>query len=146
MIHIRRKHTEIRKKVAEGLKNNGSFIDNFLRNIGLARIHEYEADLRWVFEEMNRHKINPYGQIMLMEKLKAWEENRGYHAKDVAHGDIGDRALTTESVFFFLPLDSLSITLRQYQKLVVSTPGRCRNLKKAGFGAQIWPLEEQIEA
>jgi predicted unusual protein kinase regulating ubiquinone biosynthesis (AarF/ABC1/UbiB family) len=110
-IHIKRKHAEIRLKIEEENQKNENkrFRDIILGEIGMSRLNEYDADLRWVVEEFNKRKINPLGEVVFLERLDSYEKSKmGYHAKSLSHGSLQDRQLNIDNIFYFLDLTSLS--------------------------------------
>ncbi|MBI4970814.1 MAG: M48 family metalloprotease, partial [Candidatus Omnitrophica bacterium] len=107
-MHIKRKHAEVQENL-ERITYTQNSIDFFLKSTGIARLQEYQADLGWMVEELNKRHINPLGQLVFFERLGERQKGRlGGGGKDLEHGALEDRALNTESIFYFLDLKTLS--------------------------------------
>ncbi len=112
--HIKGNNSLIIKKLQETLSQEKSLspdeiVQQVLRIIGVHRLQEYEADLRWMFEESKQLHVNPLAQVVLLEKLKHFSEGHfGEEPSDLIHGSSLDRILNTESIFYFFDLHTLS--------------------------------------
>lgn len=109
--HARRTHAQVQLQQFESaLKDKDrSIISAVVQQIGLRRLHEYDADLRWMFDKAHPVNVNPWGQVVFQERLYDHEKTYlGGHALDFTHGTLQDRALNTESLFYLMDLNTLS--------------------------------------
>ena len=133
VFHIKKRHAEITTTILKNAKETEASPGNILLLlVGLSRAQEYEADLGWILQEMRKKKINPYGQIVLFEKMEALEESQS-NGVDLTHGSIQDRALNTDSLLFYIPIDTLTHDLTKIPEgLTTTLPGN-KDFKRLGF-------------
>jgi len=106
-IHIRRKHNEMREVQLKRITDD--IVREILAPIGITRIFELEADMRWVFGEFDKFNVNPLGLATFSERYAILQENT--HVREswnFTHGSMQDRALNMESIFYFFDLETLS--------------------------------------
>ncbi|MBP7056818.1 MAG: M48 family metalloprotease, partial [Candidatus Omnitrophica bacterium] len=110
VIHFKRRHSEAREGVLRETEGRG-FVGRNLSMLGLLRTQEQEADLRWMFEEVEGYNINPLGLAMFFNKL-GWDMERLWDREGAVesptHGSSKDRALTMETLFHLRDFARLS--------------------------------------
>ena len=74
--------------------------------MGLSRLQEYEADLRWMVDELKGHQVNPLGLLSFVERLDEYQKKYFKGAPDIAHGFLEDRGLNIVD-FYFLDIASV---------------------------------------
>ncbi len=88
-------------------QRNGLTLDSIkagLRQISIARAHEYEADLRGALVDMEEANLNPLGYKIFLEKLYKLDTG-GY---GITHGSSMDRALNISSAVHMVDLRSIA--------------------------------------
>ncbi|MDD4352028.1 MAG: AarF/UbiB family protein [Candidatus Gracilibacteria bacterium] len=102
-IHVSREHLKHLLKVSE--KSVG-LTEYILKNIALARTHEYESDLRSVLRDLEEAGINPTGYKNLF-----FPDDTKTDSTSLSHGSDIDRSLNIATTTHFVDLNSLQTEL-----------------------------------
>ena len=97
-VHVAREHT------LKTSKQEGGWVDAFLKRKGLERLHEYEADTRGAMELLQDAGVNPLAMKVLMDRLDARRRIRKERA-DSSHGFASDRSLNISTMAHVVDLE-----------------------------------------
>ncbi|MBI2551251.1 M48 family metalloprotease [Candidatus Uhrbacteria bacterium] len=132
-VHAYRGHAKKQTDQRESVDKSKSMAQAVAKAVGMARAHEYEADMRGVLVDLNKAGINPLGYKAFLQKRHQQEQRGG-----LVHGSSLDRALNISTASYLLDLESIDADMHPIPAEVLD---QARALPVYGHRSLLWSSE-----